>query len=51
MAKKLRKVKMPSVIEDIAKELNIPIKYIGTGEGIDDFAVFNAQDFVDGMFE
>ncbi len=35
----------------IAKELGIPIKYIGTGEGIEDFAVFDAKEFVDGMFE
>ncbi len=39
------------IVFAIAKELGIPIKYIGTGEGIDDFAVFNAKDFVDGMFE
>jgi fused signal recognition particle receptor len=39
------------IVFAIAKELQVPIKFIGTGEGIDDFAEFNAQDFVDGMFE
>jgi fused signal recognition particle receptor len=39
------------IVFAIAKELGIPIKYIGTGEGIDDFAVFDAKEFVDGLFE
>ncbi len=39
------------IVFAIAKELAIPIKYIGTGEGIDDFAVFDAKEFVDGLFE
>lgn len=39
------------IVFAIAKELQLPIKYIGTGETIDDFAVFDAQDFVDGLFE
>ena len=34
----------------IAKELAVPIKFIGTGEGIDDFAEFDAKEFVEGMF-
>ncbi len=39
------------IVFAIAKELGIPIKYVGTGEGIDDFAVFDAKEFVDGLFE
>jgi fused signal recognition particle receptor len=29
----------------IAKEMNIPIMYIGVGEGIDDLRPFDAEDF------
>lgn len=39
------------IVFAIAKELQVPIKFIGTGEGIDDFAAFDAQEFVDGLFE
>lgn len=39
------------IVFAIAQELKLPIKYIGTGEGIDDFAQFDAQEFVDDLFE
>lgn len=39
------------IVFAIAKELQLPIKFIGTGEAIDDFAEFDAQEFVEGMFE
>ncbi len=39
------------IVFAIAKEVQVPIKYIGTGEGLDDFAAFDAQEFVDGLFE
>lgn len=39
------------IVFAIAGQVQVPIKYIGTGEGIDDFAEFNAKDFVDGLFE
>ncbi|MBI4786861.1 MAG: signal recognition particle-docking protein FtsY [Chloroflexi bacterium] len=39
------------IVFAIAKELQVPITYIGTGEAIDDFAEFDAQEFVDGLFE
>ena len=29
----------------------IPVKYIGTGEQIDDLQPFNAQDFANALFE
>lgn len=39
------------IVFAIAKELRVPIKFVGTGEGIDDFAEFDAKEFVDGLFE
>ncbi len=39
------------IVFAIAKELGVPIKFVGTGEGIDDFAEFDAQEFVEGLFE
>ncbi len=39
------------VVFAIAKEMNLPIKFIGTGEKIDDFSAFDAQEFVDDLFE
>ena len=38
------------VIIGIKEELNIPIKYIGVGEQIDDLRPFNATEFVDALF-
>lgn len=38
------------IIFAIAKETNIPIRYIGVGEGIDDLRPFNADEFVDALF-
>ncbi|MCR5420240.1 MAG: signal recognition particle-docking protein FtsY [Lachnospiraceae bacterium] len=35
----------------VQSELNIPVKYIGVGEGIDDFERFDPDSFVDAMFE
>ena len=37
------------VVFGIINELNIPIKYIGVGESIDDIKEFNAKDFVDSI--
>ena len=34
----------------IVSELNIPVKYIGVGEGIDDLERFNSDEFVDALF-
>lgn len=39
------------IVFAIAKELKLPIKYIGTGEKIDDLAEFDAQEFVNDLFE
>lgn len=35
----------------IAHELGVPIQFVGTGEKIDDLAEFDAQTFVEGLFE
>jgi len=34
----------------IAKELNLPIRYAGIGEKVDDLVVFDAQQYVNGLF-
>lgn len=39
------------IIIPIKNELNIPVKFIGVGEGIDDLQPFNATEFADGIFE
>ena len=35
----------------IQSELGIPVKYIGIGEKIDDLQKFNAEDFINALFE
>lgn len=35
----------------IVSELNIPVKYVGVGEGIDDLERFNSDEFVDALFD
>ncbi|MBR6029911.1 MAG: signal recognition particle-docking protein FtsY [Clostridia bacterium] len=35
----------------IRQELNVPVWYIGVGEGIDDLQPFNAKDFVNALFD
>jgi fused signal recognition particle receptor len=39
------------IIFAIAKELKLPIRYIGVGEGIDDLRPFSADEFVTALFE
>lgn len=34
----------------IRRELNVPVWYIGVGEGIDDLQAFSAKEFVDALF-
>ncbi|MCR5669389.1 MAG: signal recognition particle-docking protein FtsY [Butyrivibrio sp.] len=34
----------------IVSELNIPVKYVGVGEGIDDLERFDSDEFVDALF-
>jgi fused signal recognition particle receptor len=39
------------VIFAIARQLGIPVRYIGIGEGIDDLRDFNAKDFVNALLQ
>lgn len=39
------------VVVAIARELNLPIRYIGVGEQIDDLLEFDAEKFVAGLFD
>ncbi len=39
------------IVFAIAKELKLPIKFIGTGEKIGDFTAFDAEEFVNDLFE
>ncbi|HEX8735316.1 MAG TPA: signal recognition particle-docking protein FtsY [Pyrinomonadaceae bacterium] len=34
----------------ISKELNLPIRYVGVGEQVNDLMVFNAEQYVNGLF-
>jgi len=38
------------IVFAIAKQLDIPIRFIGVGEGIDDLQPFHADEFVDALF-
>jgi fused signal recognition particle receptor len=38
------------IVVSICSSLNIPLKYIGVGEGVDDLQVFDPKRFVDAMF-
>lgn len=38
------------VVFAIARELGVPIRYVGTGEGLEDWAVFDADVFVNSLF-
>ncbi len=35
----------------IAKELGLPVRFIGTGERMEDMAPFDARVFVDSLFQ
>jgi fused signal recognition particle receptor len=39
------------VVFAIARELGVPVRFVGTGEKIGDLAEFDAEAFVDGLFE
>ena len=38
------------IILSIRRELNLPVKFIGVGEGIDDMEPFNADEFTEALF-
>jgi fused signal recognition particle receptor len=39
------------VVFAIGKTLQVPVRFVGVGEGVDDLMPFDAQAFVDGLFE
>ncbi len=39
------------IVISIAKEQNVPVKFVGVGEGIDDLQEFNSDDFAKAIFE
>ena len=39
------------IVISIAKEENVPVKFVGVGEGIDDLQEFNSDDFAKAIFE
>ena len=51
MVTKLDGTAKGGVVIGISDQLNIPIKYIGTGESIDDIQLFNKVEFVESFFQ
>lgn len=39
------------VVFSIRKQLNLPVRFIGLGEGIDDLELFNPRQFVEALFQ
>lgn len=39
------------IVVSVSKEQNIPVKFVGVGEGMDDLQVFDAEDFAKALFE
>ena len=39
------------IVFAISNELNLPVKYVGIGEGIDDLIPFDAKNFVEALFK
>ena len=39
------------VIFPIVRELNVPVLYVGVGEGIDDLQAFDAREYVDALID
>ena len=48
---KLDGTAMGGVVVAICRELGLPVRYVGVGEKAADLLPFNAQDFVDSLFE
>jgi len=38
------------IVFAIVQELGLPIRFVGTGETMEDFAEFDGQAFVEGLF-
>jgi len=39
------------IVFAIASELGLPIKFIGTGERVNDIAPFNVEQFINALFD
>lgn len=39
------------VVVSIVRDLNVPIRYVGIGEKIDDLIEFSSEQFIDSLFE
>jgi fused signal recognition particle receptor len=39
------------IVVSIMRELNLPVLFVGTGESVDDLVPFNAQTFVNSLFD
>jgi fused signal recognition particle receptor len=39
------------VVIGISDQFQVPVKYIGVGEGIEDLQVFNKMEFIDSFFK
>ena len=37
------------IVVSVQRELGVPVKFVGLGEGADDLAPFTAEGFVDGL--
>ena len=38
-------------IEEVARELGLPIQFVGVGETVEDLIPFNPKEFVESLFE
>ena len=38
------------IVLAVGNELNLPVKYVGVGEGIEDLQPFSRREFVEAMF-
>ena len=48
---KLDRTAKGGVIVNIGQELNLPVKFIGVGEGIEDLEPFDPETFVKSLFD
>ena len=39
------------IVVAIARELNLPIRYVGVGEKVEDLLPFDAEKFIQSLFE
>ena len=39
------------IVVPIRQQMNLPVKYVGVGEGVDDLEPFDANWFVDVLFD